>query len=64
LWLRILDNDGKPIAGSREGEIDVIKNDSTAHPIQGKAKLSDLKRRPVQLEFSLRDGELCAFELS
>jgi hypothetical protein len=64
LWLRILDNDGKPIAGSREGEIDVIKGDSIAHPIQGKAKLSDLKRRPVQLEFSLRDGELCAFELS
>lgn len=63
LRLRILDKDGKPTAGFREGEVDGVRGDSTAHVIKARAKLSELKGQPVQFEFSLRDGELYAFEL-
>jgi len=63
LQLRILDKDGKPIKGFREGEVEGIRGDSTAHVIKARGKLSDLKGQPVRFEFSLRDGELYAFEL-
>lgn len=63
LRLRILDEDGKPVAGFQEGEVETMRGDSTAHAIKTRAKLSELKRRPVQFEFSLCDGELYAFEL-
>lgn len=64
LRLRILNADGKPLAGFREGQVDGVKGDSTAHVIKSRAKLSELKGQPVQFEFWLRDGELYAFELS
>jgi hypothetical protein len=43
---------------------DSPRRDSTAHRIQGKASLAELKGQPVQFEFSLRDAELYAFDLS
>jgi hypothetical protein len=64
LQLRILDKDGKPVAGFGKGEAGAVKGDSTAHRIQGKAPLAELKGQPVQFEFLLRDAELYAFELS
>lgn len=64
LRLRILDQNGKSRPGFGEGEVEGIKGDSTAHPFRSRANLSELKGQPVQLEFSVRDGELYGFELN
>jgi hypothetical protein len=63
LRLRVLDRQGEPIAGFRENEIDVVRGNSTAHLAKTRAELTELKGRPIQFEFSLRNGELFGFEL-
>jgi hypothetical protein len=63
LRLRVLDQQGEPIAGFRENEIDAVRGNSTAHLVKTRAELTELKGRPIQFEFSLRNGELFGFEL-
>ncbi len=63
LRVRILDETGRSVPGFSKGDVAPIRGDSTAHTVNGRAGLSELARRPVRLEFALRDGELYGFEL-
>lgn len=64
LRLNVLDKHGEPIAGFRDGEVERVKGDSTAHVIKTRGQLSGLRGQPIRFDFFLRDGELYAFELS
>lgn len=64
LKLSILDENSDVIPGFQESDIEVIRGDSTAHAIRSRGKLAELKGRPVQLEFLLRDTNLFGFELA
>jgi len=64
LKLSILDENSEAIPGFQKSDIDAIRGDSTAHAVRSRGKLAELKGRPVQLEFSLRDTNLFGFELA
>jgi hypothetical protein len=59
----LLDADGKPLAGLASSDCTPVKGDSLSHEVQWKQPLSDLRTKPVQIEFVLKDAKLYGFEV-
>jgi hypothetical protein len=59
----VLDAEGKPIDGFSADDCTPLRGDSVSHELQWKRPLSDLRGTPVQLQFTLRDAQLYAFEV-
>lgn len=64
LRVRLLDEAGRPYPGFDAHDCDPLRGDLLTHPVRWTAPLSDLKDKPVQLEFLLRDAQLYGFELA
>ena len=64
LRVRILDPDGKSLAGFGWDDCQPIRGDSVRHPVQWSGNLADLKDTPIRLEFALRKAKLYAFDLA
>ena len=61
--VRIVDAAGKPIDGFDFEDCQPIVTDAVAAPVQWKRPLSELKSKPVRLEFSLNLTRLYGFDL-
>ena len=61
--VQITDAAGKPLDGFRFDDCRPISADSLAAPVEWQGKLSDLRGKPVRIEFTLRNADLFAFEL-
>ena len=64
LRVRLLDASGKPIPGFDADDCMPVKGDSLAHVIQWKGSPATLPRKPLRMEFLLRDARLYGFELN
>jgi hypothetical protein len=62
--MQITDADGKPLPGFSFADCQPITSDALDEPVQFRQPLSELKDKPVHLEFNLRNARLFAFNLS
>jgi hypothetical protein len=64
LRVALLDPSAKPIDGFSANDCTPLRGDSVDHKLQWKRPLSELRGKPAQIEFSLRDARLFAFEVA
>lgn len=64
LRVRILDEKGLPVRGYDWPDCAPVRGDAVAHAVRWSEPLEKLRGQPVQLEFTLRQGELYGFELT
>jgi hypothetical protein len=62
--MQIRDADGKPLPGFSFADFQPITSDALDEPVQFRQPLSELKDKPVHLEFKLRNARLFAFNVS
>ena len=63
LKVRVVEPGGKPVSGFDWSDCRVIQGNSLAHPVRCSGSLASLRRRPIRLEFALREAELYGFDL-
>lgn len=63
LRVRVLDGNGQPVAGYDWSDCAPINGDAIGHPVRWSKSSEELRGQSVQLEFTLRHGELYGFEL-
>jgi hypothetical protein len=63
LRVQLTNPQGDPIPGFQFQDCQPITADAIAVPVKWSRPLSELRGRPVRLEYSLRDAKLFAFEL-
>ena len=63
LRIRVLDENGSPLPGFGWSDFSVIEGDSLTHAAQWSGDFAVLGGTPIQLEFSLVDGQLYGFTL-
>lgn len=61
--VRLLDTDGKPIAGFDASDCKPIHGDAVALPVEWNKPLTTLKDKPVRIEFQMKDSQLYSFDL-
>jgi hypothetical protein len=61
--VRILDGEGAPIEGFGFADSTPVTSDALAAPLRWKRPLSELKGKPVRLEFELKGARLFAFSV-
>lgn len=64
LQVRLLDPEGRPIAGFDADDCEPIRGDSVAHPVRWAKPLAGLRDKPVRIEFRLANARLYGFELA
>ncbi|MEO5803302.1 MAG: hypothetical protein ABIR24_07205 [Verrucomicrobiota bacterium] len=63
LKVQICDAAGKPIKGFSAKDFKPVTTDAVDAPLRWKRPLSEMNRKPVRLEFLLKNAQLFAFEL-
>jgi hypothetical protein len=63
LQARVYDEHGLPIEGFESTDGEPLRGDSLKHQLHWNRPLTDLRHRPIQLEFTARDARLYGFEL-
>ncbi len=63
LKVRLLNPRGEAVSGFDWSDCRVIQGNSLAHPVRCSGSLASLRRRPIRLEFALREAELYGFDL-
>ena len=63
LRARVLDVGGAAVQGFDAADCEPARGDSLAHELRWKRPLAELRGRPLQFEFVLRDAKLYAFQL-
>ena len=63
LKVRVLNENGQPLPGFGWSDFTPVNGDSLSHPARWEGDFASLKGRPIQLEFSLVDGQLYGFTL-
>ena len=62
LLVRLLDENGKPLASWSRPEAEAIRGDQLVAPVRWEKSIGELRGRVVRLEFRLRDAALYGFE--
>jgi len=61
--VQIVDDQGRPLRGFGFADCAAIRADDVSAPVRWKRPLSELRRKPVRVEFALRNAKLFSFEL-